>query len=58
MPLLFQNNCQRCIGNILAIGFIYAMFVPNIFDFISTIAAWLLGIVIIITVLLGIGSRE
>ena len=45
-------------GNILAIGFIYAMFVPNIFDFISTIAAWLLGIVIIITVLLGIGSRE
>lgn len=55
---VYYKKTYLIIGNILAIGFIYAMFVPNIFDFISTIAAWLLGIVIIITVLLGIGSRE
>ena len=55
--LLFQyiddskNKIILIIGNILAFGLIYAMFVPAVFDTIGRFSAWLIGIGIFTAIL-------
>ena len=55
--LLFQyiddskNKIILIIGNILAFGLIYAMFVPAVFDTIGRLSAWLIGIGIFTAIL-------